>query len=98
MSYKYKLLFGFISYGVVLISIAFFTVYNINKSNLKIANIENAAQIYVEKKEFFNYQINHIELKLKSLKSSELFKKYISTKISTQNPLIMPPMQAQGLR
>ena len=79
MSFKNKLLLGFIIYGIVLISVSILGIYNINKSNLKIVNIDNAAQKYIEKKEFFNYQIKHIELKLKTLKNSELFRRYIYT-------------------
>ena len=77
MSFKNKLLLGFIVYGIVLISVAILGIYNINKSNLKITNIDNAIQKYKEKEEFFNYQIKHIELKLKTLKNSALFKNYI---------------------
>ncbi|MCU7835053.1 MAG: PAS domain S-box protein [gamma proteobacterium symbiont of Taylorina sp.] len=81
MSFKNNLLIGFIIYGIVLISIVIFSIYNINKSNLEITNIDNAVQKYKEKKAFFNYQIKYIELKLKALKVSELFQRYIDTGI-----------------
>jgi len=77
MSFKNRLMLGFIVFGIILIGVAILSIYNLNKSNLKIAHIDNAFEKYIEKKEFFDYQIKHIELKLQTLKNSDIFKEYI---------------------
>ncbi|MEA1919613.1 MAG: diguanylate cyclase [Campylobacterota bacterium] len=71
-SFRHKLLSVFILYGLVLVSIAQFSLYKIHQSNFKTLSIEKASHQFNERENYFKFYINALDLKLKTIQQSHI--------------------------
>ena len=76
-SFRAKLVFGFIIYGILLTAISLTVIYNINSVNIDKEHINNATEKYKELARSFDYYIKHIQLKLLAVKKSDIFNNYL---------------------
>jgi len=81
ISFKYKLFFAFIFYGLCLVLFALFAIFKINKMSVKAVSVKKASETFVERNKVFKTYIKDIKLKIISIENSNIFNKYLSNPV-----------------
>ena len=80
MSFKIKLLLTFILYGFILVFLTQLIVFKLQESDLKADSIKKASQTFDERNNTFKTYIQGTNLRLLSIKNSQIFNNYLSNK------------------
>ncbi|WP_373002060.1 diguanylate cyclase [Sulfurimonas sp.] len=76
-SFKLKLFFAFIGYGLTLVLLTQLAVFKIEEISLKSASIKKASETFQDRNEVFKSYIKDTNLKLSSIITSDIFDKYL---------------------
>ncbi|EDZ62686.1 sensor domain-containing diguanylate cyclase [Sulfurimonas gotlandica] len=76
-SFKFKLFFAFIGYGLILVLLTQLAVFKIEEISLKSASIKKASETFQDRNEIFKSYIKDTNLKLSSIISSDIFRSYL---------------------
>ena len=77
-SFKNKLLFSYIAYGISLLLVAMYALNGVSESNVKEHYAEQTVQKLIEQKTLFKQYTKKIERKLFAIRDSKIFKKYLN--------------------
>lgn len=76
-SFKLKLFFAFIGYGLTLVLLTQLAVFKIEEISVRSASIKKASETFQERNEVFKAYIKDTNLKLSSIISSNIFDNYL---------------------
>jgi hypothetical protein len=77
-TFKNKLLFAFIMFGIALVGVAGFVVYKMDEANIKALSMQKASRMFSEREDSFKYYIRDVVLKIRAVSNSEIFENYIN--------------------
>ncbi len=80
MSFKIKLLFTFILYGLILVFFTQLVLFKLQEKELKANSMTKASETFDERNKTFQTYIQDSNLKILSIKNSKIFHDYLSNK------------------
>lgn len=83
MSYKMKLQLTFILYGLILVLFTQLVVFKLQERDIKADSIKKASQTFEERDNTFKSYIQDTNLRLLSVKKSQIFNDYLANKQNT---------------
>lgn len=86
-SFKNKLLFSYILYGVALTIVAVFSMYKINESNIISLNKEHSAKEFIIQKIYFDRYTDDTRMHVLQLKNTKTFKDFALKNQNKENTI-----------
>jgi len=83
-SFKNKLLFSFLLYGILLSFFSLTMIYQMQKSSINSKNLENVQNVYLIKNEQLQYFLANQVMRLTSIASSKILQNYLKNPNETE--------------